>query len=253
MENQLQVAEKKETTISKSLSTAAKHQLPIRFCSETDLRKAIGIGIILVGLTGANRPSAIEMTVLVDFLRKYYSDYTPDELRFAIENAMARKYDNVDYDFNPKCFGCFSTEYLGGLLKAYAKWNGGDSSVFSEFMYQFDPNEMRYSTQNYYEEFLAGSVKEFYPSNIYKQFVFDKFIKRLPGNQGNRYFPVQMEIKRVFAVAASKGIKALYTQEKEVLKISKSAADALPEAEKLTSVDNEFNTSDNQEVKKMVL
>lgn len=231
-------------TASNSLFTAVvKQGIPVKSCPEIDVRKLLGIVILLVGLVERSRPTKLEMELLCDFIRKFYSDYSLEEIRFAFENGLARKYGN---DFDPKCYGSLSSEYIGGFIEAYEKWNGNDGSTFSPFQYKFDPNDLRWSTQCYYEEFLEGNVKEFYPSNIYKQLVFDGFIKELPGKQGSRYFPVQVEIKRAFSVAASRGISALYGIAEEQHGIDQAKSPGLIEDRNWQNMNDNNKVVDNQ-------
>jgi len=147
------------------LSETGNQNLPATFekCSTLEVKQSLKFAMVTAGLGTKNLPSEIEKQVLVTFVTRNYPDYTPAEIAWVFELAMARKIPVDDV----KCYGNFSCEYIGRILSAYEQWSGegGNNCSYS------------ISVDRYYKDFLKGK-NEFYPIQLYQTLVNNQMIAR---------------------------------------------------------------------------
>lgn len=161
---------------------------------------------MLSGLSAQNMPSKIESSVIDEFVRQNYPDYTPDEIRYAFEKAMARR-----FDVDAKCYGNFSCEYIGRILSAYEAWAGE-----GEIIRPPECGSMMYGDsgkiQAAYERFQNGEPKEYYPKFYYNRMKEDKLCPALSFKLSKRVYQWQIAVLKGFAHWAAKGQKMLYME-----------------------------------------
>jgi hypothetical protein len=207
MENTPMEQARQDFSLSKTSENFANSLVLVKDCPEEEIKKPIRYAMMLVGLRAANVPTGPEKTILFNFIQENYPDYYPEEIKYAFEKAMARKFDDLDV----RCFENFSCEYVGRVLAAYEAWSGHDTKVFGGHYY-FDKDAVRCKIQAYYERFSSGSAPEHYPPVVYRMLAEDGLIKPLTGPKSRRVYPKQLEILKLFKKCAEKGIPQLYIQ-----------------------------------------
>jgi hypothetical protein len=180
-----------------------------------EVRQSLAYCMITVGLRGNNFPMAEEKQILINFLLENYPDYSPGEIKFAFEKAMARKFG----DTNVTCYENFSCEYLGRILHAYEQWEAEDMSHI--------PPECRRRTVSpetinaAYGRFLAGET-ELYSKSIYNTLSEYKMVPQLTLKLFKRAYQRQQAILTGFKHWQSKGLKALFEEQKALPNYDKS-------------------------------
>jgi len=206
MENLPAIQEK--TGSGKSLQVI-KPELPVATCPEVQLRQAMAYGITLSGVSAQNMPSKLETAVLSEFIRNNYPDYTPEEIKYAIEKAMARR-----FEVDAKCYGNFSCEYIGRILSAYEQWAGeGERTIPPEYG---QPRGDAAGIEQAYQRFLNGSPREYYPTSYYNRMKEDKLCRTLPYKLSKRVYQRQLIILKSFNYWAANGSKMLYRRAEEL-------------------------------------
>jgi hypothetical protein len=203
MENQMQVAKQEQRGLE--ILQEYKSEMVLSDCKQEHLTKSMAYGITVCGLSAQNIPCNLEKAVLVDFLRENYPDYTPGEVKYAFNKAMARKFGP---DVDVQCYGCFACEYIGRILDAYQRWNGGDMKGY-EYTSFVDDIRLQERINGLYDLFLNGEYPEFYPSGVYHLLRQDGFFNHFDG-PARRIFQKRMRIFMVFSAVQEKGYKALY-------------------------------------------
>lgn len=190
----------------------AAFQAPAKIseCDLEEIKKPLRRALILCGVRAQNFPKDAEKLLLIDFLRKHYPSYTPAELAFAFELAMARKLD-ID---NPDCFENFSCSYIGKILSAYEEW---DSSTVQDrrlkYMNLRNWDLDRGETETWYQKYLEGQFIHFIPQSVYHVLLVDGQIKAIPPSEGRRAFPKFLKVLRYFEHCRSEGYSHIYTRQ----------------------------------------
>ena len=170
------------------------------------------MAIVLCGLRAENFPSDIGITVLHNFIREMYPDYTAYEIAFAFKMAMTRRLPGLD---NPSCFENFSCEYVGRILSAYEKWdsmpkaNSRFAQALQGMIDERAHENWRGEAQAWYERFIAREHIDFIPANIYFILVYDRIIDPIPQR---REYPKFLRVMVHFEHAADNSLPYLYTK-----------------------------------------
>lgn len=85
-----------------------------------DIKKALRLIMIKVGLREQNWPANEEKAVLIHHILNEYRGHTVTEIVLAFDMAFARKLDLSERDI--PCYENFSCEYFSKIMNAYRKW-----------------------------------------------------------------------------------------------------------------------------------
>jgi len=107
--------------------------------SVDELKAALRLSMVKVGIRQANMPAAEEKEILIDFVQRNFGSYTPAMVSEAFEMAIMGRLDCED----AKCYENFSCEYVGRVLSSYQRFlkaSGQLKSIFDrEREYQPPP------------------------------------------------------------------------------------------------------------------
>ena len=87
---------------------------------QEDLKQALRLVMLKVGLRAANLPNDEERQVLIDHVLKYYGNHTPEEIKYAFDLAITDKLELEAKDVT--CYENFSCLYFSTIMNAYRKW-----------------------------------------------------------------------------------------------------------------------------------
>lgn len=172
-----------------------------------EVKQPLRYAMMMAGLREHNLPSDEEKNVLINFVIDNYPDYTPMEIKFAFEKALARKFP-ID---NPSCFENFSCEYVGRILHAYEQWDGYEEP---DAIMRTTLDFWRETFQNALKSFIAGTKPDLInPKMIYNLLLRDgHFLAVNPRSNKIRYFQAKVKIAKFFIHLKEKGISELYVQ-----------------------------------------
>jgi len=186
-------------------------------CTLEQIKYPLRFAMITVGLRAQNFPADAEKVVLVNFLRRHYPTYTPAEIAFAFELAMARRLDLE----NPSCFENFSCEYVGRVLSAYEKWDSRTpkSRSYSHHGHYlpYGLNPEREAAEKWYRRFMDGEFITFIPASVYNILVHDKAFAPLTGPEGQREYPKFLRVMRYFEWGKSANKPTIYVEVEQPL------------------------------------
>lgn len=227
MENQISVqAKNKLQPLEGGESLAMILKEPsIQVATFETVKKPLRYAMVLVGLRAENYPVPIQTDVIIKFLKENYSDYTPAEIAFAFEKAMARKLPLQDV----KCFENFSCEYIGRILYAYEQYQGDTAQLEK---YGQDEDFWRKSVQDAFTNFLKGEVVySGNPKRQYQQLVFDRLTLSQKANawRGMRYFQAHIKLHDFFMRARDKGITEIYREYKSAMDLQQLTNNVIKE------------------------
>jgi len=172
---------------------------------------------MVAGVRANNFPSEEEKRVIINFILRHYSDFTPAEIAFAFELAMARKLLELE---NPSCFENFSCEYVGRILSAYEKWDSSPkdyhSSALEGMRFQDDHDRGRSEVQAWYDRYLSGQHIDFIPGNICRTLILHGAIRQ-PGKL--REYQKFLRVMRYFAALKEHGFLEVYSETSETNKL----------------------------------
>jgi len=176
------------------------------------VKKPLRRALILCGVRAQNFPKDAEKLLLVDFLRKHYPTYTPQEIAFAFELAIARRLD-ID---NPDCFENFSCAYIGKVLSAYEQWDSTtkqDPRLKYLGMRCWDSD--RGEAESWYQKFLNSEFIHFIPSSVYDVLLMDRQIKPVGAPEGRRAYPKFLKVLRYFEHCRGENCPNIYVVDRE--------------------------------------
>lgn len=168
--------------------------------------KALGYAMIVVGLRPQNIPKGIEADILVNFLKYQFPTYCLEEVKYAFDSAIARKFP----DFDPNCYENFSCEYIGRILSAYEtySWKGSFSSEWvGDVLVDRRDRAKCEELESKFHKFLETNSHDIYPLYFYKILTSEK---RCHKPEYNRAFHVQKTIEKTFETMKDRGWTDLY-------------------------------------------
>jgi hypothetical protein len=181
-----------------------------------EIKQPVRYALALCGIRPQNFPTELQKTILVNFIRRHYGDYSPAEIAFAFDLAMARKLPDLE---NPSCFENFCCEYIGRVLAAYEKWNPGElygrNQYGIAYSMHLEPHKCRQQAEAWFQRFKAGEHIDFIPSNIYWILHYDRYIKPIPEK---REYPKYLKVMAFFEYAVQQNQTSLYTDEPHDIK-----------------------------------
>jgi hypothetical protein len=207
MDSQLQVKQK-NTHLVAIKQSYLRPSVSLLECSDEEVKKPIRYAMALVGLPAHKAPSDIEKAIHLKWIRENYPDFTPEEIKYAFEKAMARKFGP---EVNVSCYENFSCEYIGRILSAYTAWDGSEPGSYETF-----PNEdqTRNEIMLAFKRLIEDGHIQHFPYRFYSQMIRDKLIEGINRPSGRRVYPKQIAILKGFVKYAEFGYKNLYTQVK---------------------------------------
>ena len=177
-------------------------EIQLSKCDNEQLAQPIRMALMLTGIKKENMPSEMEKAIILQFVQRNYPDYSPGELSYAFEKAMARKFKDANVDH----YQNFSCEYIGRVLSAYEKC----SDYYSGRMWR--PGEREYfrgEIQAAYARFQnKNNPHENYHQGMYVYMVKEELIAHL-GRLGNRDYPRQRAIINFFSKCMRDGIEKI--------------------------------------------
>lgn len=92
-----------------------------------ELKDALKIVMIKVGLRSSNFPDETEKAILIDHILKEYGGHTCQEIKLAFEMAIAGKLESLNskqqvITLDPNCYENFSCLYFSEIMNAYRVW-----------------------------------------------------------------------------------------------------------------------------------
>lgn len=138
---------------------------------QEDLKQALRLVMLKVGLRAANLPNDEERQVLIDHALKYYGNHTPEEIKYAFDLAITDKLDLEAKDVT--CYENFSCLYFSTIMNAYRKWinnefKQGRIETVNQKLIEYQPD--RDQIEKEYQQFLAsGEAKRFLPKDTQRQ------------------------------------------------------------------------------------
>jgi hypothetical protein len=90
--------------------------------TDTDIRKALGYGVVLLGIPKNKIPqSEVEKIILLEFIKKTFPKVTRFEINAAFDYAVEEKFET-----ELKLYGStFSAAFVAGIIKGYLRFKNG--------------------------------------------------------------------------------------------------------------------------------
>jgi len=112
---QVQHASKLPVTFEQAIRGRKVKDAPLE-----ELKQAMRLIMIKVGLRGQNWPTDDEKDVIINHVIECYGSHTADEIRLAFDLAISGKLELEQKEVN--CYENFSCVYFSGIMNAYRKW-----------------------------------------------------------------------------------------------------------------------------------
>ena len=126
---------------------------------QEDLKQALRLVMLKVGLRAANLPNDEERQVLIDHVLKYYGNHTPEEIKYAFDLALTDKLELEKSEVT--CYENFSCLYFSTIMNAYRKWfnnewKQGRVETVKQKLIEYQPD--RNQIEKEYQEFLQTDL-----------------------------------------------------------------------------------------------
>ena len=126
---------------------------------QEDLKQALRLVMLKVGLRAANLPNDEERQVLIDHVQKYYGNHTPEEIKYAFDLAIT---DKLELDAKEvTCYENFSCLYFSTIMNAYRKWFSNEAregriEKVKQNLIEYKPDQAQIEKE--YQEFLQTDL-----------------------------------------------------------------------------------------------